>query len=75
MATATMRVVADRAGVSKTTVSHVLNETRFVSWRDDHADAKERTMNANTMRYLEDGTIELIDIITRVNRERRSYHS
>lgn len=30
MATATMRDVADRAGVSKTTVSHVLNGTRFV---------------------------------------------
>src|SRR6266511_1652596 len=30
MATVTMRDVADRAGVSKTTVSHVLNGTRFV---------------------------------------------
>ena len=30
MATITMRDVADRAGVSKTTVSHVLNGTRFV---------------------------------------------
>ena len=30
MSTVTMRDVAHRAGVSKTTVSHVLNETRFV---------------------------------------------
>jgi LacI family transcriptional regulator len=30
MASVTMRDVADRAGVSKTTVSHVLNGTRFV---------------------------------------------
>ena len=30
MAAVTMRDVADRAGVSKTTVSHVLNATRYV---------------------------------------------
>ncbi len=37
----TMRDVAERAGVSKTTVSHVINETRF-----DEEETKQRVLQA-----------------------------
>lgn len=44
MTNATMRDVAERAGVSTTTVSHVINKTRFVS--DDNRKKVQEAMDA-----------------------------